>query len=104
MHLLHSSALPVNRGVSASGSNLVLSYSNTGMISLEDLGIIAAEEFKGRSIEVLSTDYKHMTLGRQFDRDRTYATRAEAEVSLWLVQSFGERMCPAPAGRAADIR
>ncbi len=59
------------RGVSASGSNLVLSYSNTGMISLEDLGVIAAEEFKGRSIEVLSTDYKHMTLGRQFDRDRT---------------------------------
>jgi adenine-specific DNA-methyltransferase len=58
------------RGVSASGSNLVLSYSNTGMISLEDLGAIAAEEFKGRSIEVLSTDYKHMTLGRQFDRDR----------------------------------
>lgn len=59
------------RGVSASGSNLVLSYSNTGMISLEDLGAIAAEEFKGRSIEVLSKDYKHMTLGRQFDRDRT---------------------------------
>ncbi len=59
------------RGVSASGSNLVLSYSNTGMISLDDLGAIAAEEFKGRSIEVLSTDYKHMTLGRQFDRDRT---------------------------------
>lgn len=25
------------------------------------------------------------------------ASRAEAEVSLWLVQSFGERMCPAPA-------
>lgn len=59
------------RGVSASGSNLVLSYSNTGMISLEELGEIAAEEFKGRSIEVLSTDYKHMTLGRQFDRDRS---------------------------------
>jgi adenine-specific DNA-methyltransferase len=58
------------RGVSASSSNLVLSYSNTGMISLADLGAIAAEEFKGRSIEVLSTDYKHMTLGRQFDRDR----------------------------------
>lgn len=58
------------RGVSESGSSLVLSYSNTGMISLADLGALAAEEFAGRSIEVLSKDYKHMTLGRQFDRDR----------------------------------
>lgn len=58
------------QGVRTTGSNLVLSYSNTGMIALDDLAAIAAEEFKGRSIEVLSTDYKHMTLGRQFDRDR----------------------------------
>lgn len=58
------------QGVNASGSSLVLSYSNTGMISLADLGEIASQEFKGRSIELLSKDYKHMTLGRQFDRDR----------------------------------
>lgn len=58
------------RGVSKSGSNLVLSYSNTGMITVDALGAIATEEFAGRSIEILSTDYKHMTLGRQFDRDR----------------------------------
>lgn len=58
------------RGVNQSQSNLVLSYSNTGMISLSDLGDLAEIEFPGRSIEVLSTDYKHMTLGRQFDRDR----------------------------------
>lgn len=57
-------------GVNGSGANLVLSYSNTGMISLEALGDLAADVFKGRSIEVLSIDYKHMTLGRQFDRDR----------------------------------
>lgn len=58
------------RGVNQSQSNLVLSYSNTGMISLSDLAELADMEFPGRSIEVLSTDYKHMTLGRQFDRDR----------------------------------
>jgi adenine-specific DNA-methyltransferase len=58
------------RGVNRSRSNLVLSYSNTGMISFSDLSSLAAIEFPGRSIEVLSTDYKHMTLGRQFDRDR----------------------------------
>lgn len=58
------------RGVEKSGSNLVLSYSNTGMISLDDLATLASEEFSGRTIEFLSTDYKHMTLGRQFDRDR----------------------------------
>lgn len=58
------------RGVNQSQSNLVMSYSNTGMISLSDLGLLAEVEFPGRSIEVFSTDYKHMTLGRQFDRDR----------------------------------
>lgn len=58
------------QGVNESRSALVLSYSNTGMISLSDLGELIAQEFRGRSIEVLSTDYKHMTLGRQFDRDR----------------------------------
>lgn len=58
------------RGVNKSGSSLVLSYSNTGMISLLELGELAATEFGGRAVEVLSTDYKHMTLGRQFDRDR----------------------------------
>lgn len=58
------------RGVRESGSNLVLSYSNTGMISLDDLGDLASREFSGRSIEIVFTDYKHMTLGRQFDRHR----------------------------------
>ena len=58
------------RGVGKTGSNLVLSYSNTGMITIEELGEIAAIELPNRSIELVSTDYKHMTLGRQFDRDR----------------------------------
>jgi adenine-specific DNA-methyltransferase len=68
------------RAVRASGSNLVLSYSNTGMISLDDLGELAAREFPGRSIEIVFTDYKHMTLGRQFDRHR------EVEECLVLVK------------------
>lgn len=58
------------RGVRHSDSNLVLSYSNTGMISIDELGDLASKEFGGRSIELVFTDYKHMTLGRQFDRHR----------------------------------
>lgn len=57
-------------GVKAAGANLVLSYSNTGMISIEDLGKVAAKIFSGREIELLTTDHKHMTLGRQKDRHR----------------------------------
>lgn len=68
------------RGVKESGSNLVLSYSNTGMISIDDLGELASKEFGGRSIELVFTDYKHMTLGRQFDRHR------EVEECLMLVK------------------
>lgn len=68
------------RGVSQSGSNLVLSYSNTGMISIDELGELASKEFGRRSIELVFTDYKHMTLGRQFDRHR------EVEECLMLVK------------------
>ena len=58
------------RGVQETNSNLVLSYSNTGMISLEHLSDIAAEIFHGRKMELLSMDYQHMTLGRQGIRHR----------------------------------
>ena len=58
------------RGVRKSNSNLVLSYSNTGMISLSELESLVLRELPGRSIEIVLTDYKHMTLGRQYDRDR----------------------------------
>lgn len=57
-------------GVQEGESNLVLSYSNTGMISLEELSDIANDIFKGRNIELLSTDHQHMTLGRQGIRHR----------------------------------
>ncbi|MBI3284231.1 MAG: DNA adenine methylase [Burkholderiales bacterium] len=57
-------------GVQTSNSQLVLSYSNTGMITLEELSELASEIFGTRRKEVLFTDHKHMTLGRKQDRDR----------------------------------
>ncbi|ABR91620.1 site-specific DNA-methyltransferase [Janthinobacterium sp. Marseille] len=57
-------------GVKESDSNLVLSYSNTGMIALDELGELAKQFFSDRRIELLSTDHQHMTLGRQNDRHR----------------------------------
>jgi adenine-specific DNA-methyltransferase len=50
---------------------LVLSYSNTGMIGLDELLDIAQQELPNRKIELVTTDYEHMTLGRQFDRSRS---------------------------------
>ena len=57
-------------GVQKTGSNLAMSYSNTGMITLDELEEIAAQVFKGRSLELLFTDHQHMTMGRQKDRHR----------------------------------
>lgn len=58
-------------GVGATGSNLVLSYSNTALLDLMQIGSIAADVFgSGYSIEVLTTDHQHMTMGRKADRIR----------------------------------
>jgi len=57
-------------GVNQSSSNLVLSYSNTGMISITDILDIATSHFPDRKIETVSIDHKHMTLGRKQDRHR----------------------------------
>lgn len=57
-------------GVKKSGSSLVLSYSNTGMISIDELGQLAADYFPSQSTEILLTNHQHMTLGRQNDRHR----------------------------------
>lgn len=57
-------------GVALSNSNLVLSYSNTGMISLNDLIEIAQESMHGYHIEKKGLDHLHMTMGRKEDRDR----------------------------------
>jgi adenine-specific DNA-methyltransferase len=57
-------------GVSSSDSRLVLSYSNTGMIDLDRMVEIAASVFTNNSIELLTTDHQHMTLGRTGLRHR----------------------------------
>lgn len=58
------------RGVTESGSNLVLSYCNTGMISLDDLEELANQIFKDYELQILLSDHRHMTMGRRKDRDR----------------------------------
>lgn len=58
------------KGVRQSDSNLVLSYSNTGMISIDEVAEIANAIFPDKSIELLTTDHLHMTLGRKNDRQR----------------------------------
>ncbi|MES3004289.1 MAG: DNA adenine methylase [Pseudomonadota bacterium] len=67
-------------GVQRSDSRLVLSYSNTGMISLEEVGELARQIFPDRKLDMLLTNHQHMTLGRQFDRHR------EVEECLLLVK------------------
>ncbi len=57
-------------GVQQSRSNLVLSYSNTGMISIEEVSQLAKKIFSKKKIEILLTDHTHMTLGRKEDSSR----------------------------------
>jgi adenine-specific DNA-methyltransferase len=57
-------------GVTESGSNLVLSYCNTGMISLEELEKLANQIFGDYDLQILLSDHRHMTMGRRQDRDR----------------------------------
>lgn len=51
-------------------NSLVLSYSDTGMISVQDLEQIALKHFSESQIELLSMNYSHMTMGRKNDRER----------------------------------
>lgn len=57
-------------GVCRSGSNLVLSYCNTGMISLDALEATAAKVFGNYDLKIMLSDHRHMTMGRRRDRDR----------------------------------
>lgn len=59
-------------GVKNTNSNLVLSYSNTGMITLAELLDLAKEIF-GTKYECWAEDqeHTHMTMGRKEDRSRT---------------------------------
>lgn len=58
------------KGVKNTESQLALSYSNTGMISLEKMMEIACSVWDSQNIEILTTDHQHMTLGRQGARYR----------------------------------
>ena len=58
-------------GVKRTNSNLVLSYSKNGMIDIDTVEAIAVSIFgKEYNLDMMSRDYKHMTLGRQGDRHR----------------------------------
>ncbi|MGJ8697579.1 MAG: DNA adenine methylase [Verrucomicrobiaceae bacterium] len=57
-------------GVRKSGSSLVLSYSNTGMIELEELLKIAGGTLAGYRIDYEEIDYDHKTMGRKGDSSR----------------------------------
>ncbi|GFM36900.1 DNA adenine methylase [Desulfovibrio psychrotolerans] len=57
-------------GVKHSNSNLVLSYSNTGMIELKDLRALMKKSMAQYSFSERVMDHDHMTMGRQGDRTR----------------------------------
>lgn len=52
-------------------SSLVLSYSNSGMITLNELEVLAKEIFTGYKVYIKELDYSHSTMGRQGDKSRT---------------------------------
>lgn len=57
--------------IDSTESNLVLSYSNTGLFALPEMVDLAHECLgPGYDISVLTTDHTHMTMGRREDRDR----------------------------------
>lgn len=58
-------------GISSKGLNLVLSYSNTGLLKLPEMFDLANSILGTRyNLSVLTTDHTHMTMGRREDRDR----------------------------------
>jgi adenine-specific DNA-methyltransferase len=68
------------RGIEKTGSNLVLSYSNTALFNLPELVAMAKANFSSSyNVTVLTKDHQHMTMGRKNDRNR------EVEEALILV-------------------
>lgn len=49
-------------------SNLVLSYSNTGMITIDEINMLASEIMENYTIKLMTMDYKHSTMGRRTDK------------------------------------
>lgn len=59
------------QGVKSSGSNLVLSYSNAGLINADELVLLAHDELgKGYKVGVEYMGHDHMTMGRKADHLR----------------------------------
>ena len=56
--------------VKRKNNSLVLSYSDTGMISVYDLEQTALKYFSRSQIKLWAMDYSHMTMGRKNDRKR----------------------------------
>lgn len=58
------------RIIAKNNCSMVLSYSDTGMIKLEELMEVVHQRFEKHFIEVKSMDHQHMTMGRANDRNR----------------------------------
>lgn len=58
------------QGVKKSHSNLVLSYASTGMISLDDLLLLAKKSLQSYQLDYQEIDYRHKTMGRKNIADR----------------------------------
>jgi adenine-specific DNA-methyltransferase len=56
--------------ISRNNCSLVLSYSNTGMINIDELLLLVKSNFKNHTINIKSIDHQHMTMGRFNDRNR----------------------------------
>ncbi len=57
-------------GVGKSKNNLVLSYSNTGMIDRDELLSLAKGTLTGYVVSMATSDHLHSTMGRRADRHR----------------------------------
>jgi adenine-specific DNA-methyltransferase len=69
--LVRSAFIDLFDGVKDSKSDLILSYSNTGMLEIEDLIELATQELGSPySIWVENLSHDHMTMGRREDRTR----------------------------------
>jgi len=59
------------KGIREREANLVLSYSNSGLLDLKELHDLADQCLNSHySLSVLNIDHTHMTMGRRGDRDR----------------------------------
>lgn len=58
------------KAIYAKEGTLVLSYSNSGMITYDEIIALASNRFKNYTIESEELDYEHSTMGRQGDKSR----------------------------------